>query len=74
MLEEHCELTSTSQAGKGDARRPSQIGSEEEALRYQLADGTITPERFLREYTALLHDGKITRSGRVIHATMEDNK
>lgn len=61
-----------SDAGKGDGRRPSQIGSEEEALRYALAEGKITREQFLREYTTLLHEGKVTRSGRVIRPTPEE--
>ncbi len=60
------------EAGKGDARRPSQVGSEEEELRYALAEGKITRERFLREYNRLLHEGKITRGGRVIHPPLEN--
>lgn len=64
--------TTRSEAGKGDARRPSQIGSEEEALRYDLAGGKITQEQFLREYNKLLHGGKIVRSGRAISPPMED--
>ena len=61
-----------SEAGKGDDRRPSQIGREEEELRYALAEGKITRERFLREYDKLLLAGRIIRSGRVVRPTSEE--
>lgn len=57
---------------KGDNRRPSQIGSEEEALRYALAEGKVTKEQFLREYSDLLNTGKVIRSGRTIYPIVEE--
>lgn len=54
------------EAGKGDTRRPSQIGSEEEELRYALARGSITRDKFDRQYAELLLAGRIIRSGRVL--------
>lgn len=66
-------MSSSHEAGKGSDRRPSQIGGEEEALRYDLARGRITRELFLREYNKLLHEGKIIRSGRAICPHEEDD-
>ncbi len=54
----------TGQAGKGDAQRPSQIGKEEENLRWALAEGRITFKEFEKRYNKLIRDGKIMRSGK----------
>jgi len=53
-------------AGKGDQRRPSQIGREEEDLRWALASGHITFCQFEKRYNQLLKEGKIIRSGRTL--------
>lgn len=66
-------MSSSHEAGKGSARRPSQISREEEELRWKLAEGKIAREQFLREYNGLLHEGKIIRGGRVICPHEEDN-
>jgi len=67
-------MSSSHEAGKGSARRPSQISREEEELRWKLAEGKITREQFVREYSRLLHEGKIIRGGRVIRPHEEDDK
>lgn len=54
------------QAGKGDAKRLSQIGKEEEALRWALKEGKITFEEFELSFNKLLRAGKIVRGGRVL--------
>lgn len=61
----------SSEAGKGSGRRPSQIGKEEEDLRYALAEGKITSEQFQSEYIKLLHTHRITRNGRVVYPCKE---
>ena len=53
-------------SGKGDARRPRQTTAQEEALRYDLAFGLITPQHYALRYQELLSQGKITRNGRKI--------
>ena len=55
-----------SSCGKGDKRRPCQIGKEERFLREAYMEGAITFKEFERRYRWLLHDGKITRGGRKI--------
>lgn len=52
--------------GKGSRRRPSSIGREEEALRWQLAFGKITFKQFERRYKELKKQGKIQRDGKVV--------
>lgn len=54
--------------GKGSARRPCQTGPKEYDLRHALAFGFITKEEFDTRYAELSAAGRITRSGRVIHA------
>lgn len=56
----------SSSAGKGDTQRPSQIGKEEEQLRWALANKQITFKEFETRFRKLLHEGKIVRSGRVL--------
>ena len=52
--------------GKGSSRRPSQITSAEEDLRWQLIAGQITLATFNRRYTKLKRVGLLRRSGRVL--------
>ena len=53
-------------AGKGDKRRPTQIGREEESIRRAFALGAITKEMFEQKYEELVQQHKIIRDGRVI--------
>ncbi|HUW48068.1 MAG TPA: hypothetical protein VMW36_04910 [Patescibacteria group bacterium] len=52
--------------GKGSTRRPTQIGKEEELLRWKLAFGKISFAEFEERYNQLLREGKIVRSGRKV--------
>lgn len=52
--------------GKGDTRRPSQIGREEEQLNWALALKKITFATWKKRWKKLLQEGKITRSGRIV--------
>jgi len=52
--------------GKGDERRPSQIGREEEELNWLLYEKKISSQEWRRRYKELQRQGKITRSGRVV--------
>ncbi len=45
--------------GKGHQRRPRQISREHEAIRYQLAYGTITFEQFAVKYRKLKAENKL---------------
>jgi hypothetical protein len=58
--------------GKGSARRPCRTSPEEEHLRWALAAGTITFAQFEQRYRELLHEGKITRDGKVVKHTRDE--
>lgn len=51
-------------AGKGDTRRPKFISDEEETLRWDLALGKITREKFDEEMKKL-NAGRKTKNNRV---------
>jgi len=56
---------------KGSTRRPCQTDPKEYDLRHALAFGLITKEAYETRYNELLVAGRITRSGRVLHARHE---
>ena len=51
---------------KGSWRRPKQITSAEEDLRWKLLEGEISVRTFNRKYAKLRRDGLLRRSGRVL--------
>ena len=53
--------------GKGDKRRPDQTTPEERDLRRKYATTKMTFDQFEIEYNKLMRQGKIKRSGRVVH-------
>ncbi len=52
--------------GKGSGRRPKQITSAEEDLRWALFGGAMTLATFVQRYNKLKQDGLLRRSGRVL--------
>jgi len=47
--------------GKGNRRRPLRTGTEENDLRWELAEGKITEAQYNRRYAKLEREGKIKR-------------
>lgn len=52
---------------KGDKKRPTSITSEENDLRWALAEGIISFAGFRKRYMELKKLGKIKRSGQIIY-------